>query len=94
MSQISPLLTSIAQTSVVQLQQSDEVSRNRRKAESLEKNAASTNDEEPEAVENTDAIVAIHDQPSQSQEQKKSKHHHHTEESATSAEGEHIDLTA
>jgi hypothetical protein len=94
MSQISPLLTSLAQTTQVEMLQTEEVTRNLRKEELLREDAASVHNEDPEAVENTDAIVEIHDQPSQPQEQKKSKHHHHAEQSGSSPEGNHIDLTA
>jgi len=91
MSQLNPLTGSIVQTPLVQQQQTDQKTRQLRRAEELRKNIAARDDQTEHQVESTDRLAAIEDSHENPQQRRgKSKRRPAAPEDDTG----HIDTTA
>ncbi|MGD1277800.1 MAG: hypothetical protein ABR964_11335 [Tepidisphaeraceae bacterium] len=92
MSQLNPLTGSILQTPVAQKQQTDQKTRQLRRAEELRRNVAARDDEMEHQVENTDHLEAVGDgQENPKQRQSKPKRR---PAAAQEDDASHIDTTA
>jgi hypothetical protein len=92
-SQINPFVGSVVQTTGVQRTQAADKDRQLRKSADLQKNAGLSGDRFEHAVESSEALDPIHDEPKKDQN-KKRQQPHKQKDAPESDEEPGLDLTA